>query len=104
MSNRLKLLPDYGCYALWDIDNLGNINPSELAISDALKKRISRWEDAYDSTLNNSDPSQSGFSNIDDEEAFDLEGRAILGELKLELEPDYEISYFSIVENKLISD
>ncbi|MEL4382062.1 hypothetical protein [Shewanella algae] len=102
MPNRLKLLPDYECYALWDVDSLDNLDSRKLSISDELKEKISKWEELYDSTLNNHDPSQSGFSNLDEEKEFDLEGRDIWEKLKLELGAEYEISYFSVVENKLV--
>ncbi|BCV43649.1 hypothetical protein TUM17379_06670 [Shewanella algae] len=39
MPNRLKLLPDYECYALWDVDSLDNLDSRKLSISDELKKR-----------------------------------------------------------------
>jgi hypothetical protein len=48
MSKRLKLMPDYECFALWDIDGVENVDPANLPISSDLKERIIRWEDAYD--------------------------------------------------------
>lgn len=104
MVKRLKLMPDYECFALWDADNIENINPAYLPISDDLKARIGRWEDSYDATLNQDDPTASGFQNDEEENTFDSEGRFIWKELKKELGDSYDVSYFSIVENSLIED
>lgn len=102
MVKKLKLMPDYECFALWDIDSVGNIDPASLPISDDLKERIARWEDAYDSTLNQDDPTASGFQSSDEENSFDNEGRLIWKELKSQLGESYNVRYFSVVENALI--
>jgi hypothetical protein len=102
MSKRLRLIPDYECFALWDIDGVENVDPANLPISSDLKERIRRWEDAYNNTLNQDDPSASGFRNSNEENSFDREGRLIWEELKKELGESYDVRYFSIVENTLI--
>ena len=102
MSKRLKLLPDYECFALWDVDGIENIDPAKLPISDQLKSRISNWEDAYDGTLNQDDPTESGFNSQEEEASFEKEGRLIWKALKEELGEEYEVSYFSVLENKLL--
>lgn len=102
MVKRLKLMPDYECFSLWDIDSVENINPACLPISDELKARIRRWENLYDDTLDQDDPTASGFKSVIDENAFDSEGRLIWKELKNELGESYDVSYFSVVENGLI--
>ncbi|MEW8460666.1 MAG: hypothetical protein AB2653_10220 [Candidatus Thiodiazotropha endolucinida] len=102
MVRQLKLMPDYECFSLWDIDRVDNIDPASLPISDNLKERIGRWEDAYDSTLNQDDPTASGFKSPDEENAFDIEGRSIWKGLKSELGESYDVRYFSVVENRLI--
>lgn len=102
MYKRLKLMPDYECFALWDIDGVANVDPAKLPISGGLKERIGRWEDAYDNTLNQDDPTASGFRNSDEENSFDREGRSIWEELKKELGESYDVRYFSVVENTLI--
>lgn len=103
MSYRLKLLPDYECFALWDIDSVGNVDPGNLPISDQLKSKISSWEDVYDSTLNADNPSESSFSSEIEEASFDEEGRKIWNYLKEELGGQYEVSYFSVLEDKLLT-
>ncbi|AMX02837.1 hypothetical protein [Microbulbifer thermotolerans] len=102
MVKNLKLMPDYECFALWDIDSTDNINPASLPISEDLKKRIEKWQDVYDATLNEVDPTSSGFESPDAEQAFDIEGRAIWEELKNELGRSYNIQHFSVIENDVI--
>ena len=102
MHKRLKLMPDYECFALWDIDGVENVDPARLPISGGLKERIGRWEDEYDNTLNQDDPTASGFRSLDEENSFDREGRLIWEELKKELGESYDVRYFSVVENTLI--
>lgn len=102
MSTKLKLMPDYECFALWDVDSVENINPAELPISDSLKSRIARWEEAYDSTLDRDDPTSSGFRSSEDENSFDHEGQLILQQLKQELGNSYDVRYFSVVQNSLV--
>ncbi len=102
MVKRLKLMPDYECFALWDIDSVENVDPANLPISDDLKARIGRWEDQYDDTLNQDDPTESGFPSVDDEADFDSEGRLICKELRDELGETYNAIYFSVLRNDLI--
>lgn len=102
MVKKLKIMPDYGCFALWDIDTADNIDPGSLPLSDDLKERIGRWEDAYDSTLNQDDPTASCFESPDEENAFDIEGISIWEEMNNELGESYDVRYFSVVENALI--
>lgn len=96
-------MPDYECFALWDIDEIENIDPAKLPISDSLKERIGRWEDAYDKTLKQDDPTASGFENPSEEAEFDNEGKLIWEAMKKELGEGYNICYFSVIENSLIS-
>lgn len=102
MSKKLKLMPDYECYAIWDVDEVSNISASELPVSTELQARIGRWEQAYNQTLNQDNPSLSGFASKKDEERFEAEGLLIWQDLKFELGGNYKIMYFSIMSNSLI--
>ena len=95
-------MPDYECFALWDIDSVENIDAASLPIPADLKERIARWEDVYDTTLNKDDPTASGFQDSDEEKDFDNEGRLIWKKLKHELGESYDVIYFSVMENILI--
>lgn len=91
----IKLMADYDSYALWDEDNIDNLNPDELPISEELKKSIHKWEDHYDSTLNRENPADSGFTSDDELGAFEREGRDLWRRLREELGDGYVVKYFS---------
>lgn len=91
----IKLMADYECFALWDEDAVDNLNPDELPISENLKSRIHRWEEAFDATLNRSDPANSGFATIEDLRRFDEEGMDLWRQLRQELGDEYVVRYFS---------
>lgn len=98
----IKLMADYECFALWDEDSVDNLNPDELPISEELKYRIHRWEDAFDATLNRADPANSGFYTRDDLRRFDEEGLELWRQLRLELGDEYDVRYFSPQRREVI--
>ncbi len=51
MLQRIKLMPDYSCYPLWDRDDGGDIEPWELPLSEAIIKGLLNWQDIYDGTI-----------------------------------------------------
>ncbi|XKM13049.1 hypothetical protein RCS94_08445 [Orbaceae bacterium ac157xtp] len=92
---KIKLMADHECYPLWfDSDNeVGNINPETLPISNLLKKELNKWSDEYDNTLNMDDPLNSGFTTVDEEISFKEKGQNLRGKLQMELGNDYEVIY-----------
>ena len=102
--NRLKIMPDYECYCVWDLDTLDNLKPDILPISSSLANKIDIWENKYEETYNKENPIESGFISKEDELNFDNEGRVILNCIRKELGDLYDVCYFSIVENKIIDD
>lgn len=87
----IKLMPDYECWPLWDMDNLGDIDPKELLITETLQEKIENWAKKFDSILDWDDPGNSGgFVTEDEEKLFAEEGWVILEELRKEL-PDTNI-------------
>lgn len=96
-------MPDYGCYSIWVSEAGGifeNINPQYLKISPQLQKKINDWENKYESTLDNINPVNSGFTNFHDKIKFEMEGVYIWKELVKELN-ETEIIYFSVIDSKL---
>ena len=89
----LKLMPDYGCFPLWEASpgQVGNVDPQTLPISQSLKVDLARWAASYDKTLNADDPMNSGFEVEEDEERFKQEGRALGQRLQAELGLDWMI-------------
>ena len=50
-------MPDYECYPLWKTGgNVGPIDPASLSISTGLLARLNAWAQAYDATLDYTDP------------------------------------------------
>src|SRR5262245_17262764 len=94
----IKLMTDYGCFPLWGVDVVGNIDPRALAISDELRSDLNRWAQRYDGVLNHDDPAQSRFKTPKEEDAFEKEGRRLWRELQKQLGPTYKVVYFSSVE------
>ena len=73
---KIKLMPDYGCFPIWgmDDDNFGNIDPYSLPISKSLAEELLGWANKYDKTLNIDEPINSGFENIEKENILKYEG------------------------------
>ncbi len=44
MLQRIKLMPDYSCYPLWDRDDGGDVEPWELPLSEATIERLLNWQ------------------------------------------------------------
>lgn len=98
----IKLMCDYDCYPLWhhESDDVGVINPDELGLPEQLVKDLLAWADAYDDTLNMSDPIKSGFASQAAHEAFVEQGLALAQQLKQAL-PDRRIVYFNDIDASL---
>ncbi|MGV1754093.1 hypothetical protein [Agrobacterium sp. CG674] len=98
---KIKLMSDYGCWCLWDMDEPDNVNPDTLQISEGLKQQLHRWEHAFDKTLDPTDHTKIGFH---DErrynEFYDL-GWKLFFQLKSEL-PGVEWWYRDRRYNELL--
>jgi hypothetical protein len=90
----LKLMADYDCWPLWEASPgaTGNVDPSDLPISESLKDRLARWAADFDATLDRDNPSQSGFSTPEEEAAFVARGLTLGTELQAELGPTFQVS------------
>src|SRR5437660_11686755 len=98
----IKLMTDYGCFPLWGVHPIGNIDPCTLPISQEVGSALARWAACYDGILNHEDPAQSGFANQADEEAFEAEGKRLWRELQTQLGPTYRVVYFSTLEQRVL--
>ncbi len=92
---QIKLMADYDCFPLWEESpgTVGNIDPSDLHISEGLRRRLIEWSEEYDATLNQDDPIASGFESRSDEKMFSLRGQKLRKELEEELGPGYVVTY-----------
>jgi hypothetical protein len=106
MTQKVKLMADYGCYPLWwlDSDKIGDIDPANVPLSVETINRLEKWADTYDSKLNNEDPESSTFANEDEKNAFEKEGINLWKRLQTELGDTYEIVYFSEKLHKVVAN
>jgi hypothetical protein len=100
-TKTLKLMPDYGCSPLWESGGEPyNVEPDQLPLTAETKAALRAWADAYDRTLNQDYPPDSGFPTPEDEEAFETEGRQLWKKLQSELGAHYKVVYFSQRDGK----
>lgn len=102
MAIKIKLWADYGCWPIWAVDEIDNIDPADLPLNSATIKRLNSWQDTYDQTLNQEYPPLSAFPNQEAEISFKQEGFELWQQLKAELTPDYEVFYQT--DGKLLAD
>ena len=93
----IKVMPDYDCFPLWAHGNneVGNIDPASLPISNSLISRLNEWAAEYDKTLDQNYPPNSGFQNKEAEVKFVIRGYSLAKELKAELN-SIEVIYYDI--------
>jgi hypothetical protein len=103
MLQRIKLMPDYSCYPLWDRDDGGDIEPWELPLSEAIIKRLLNWQDIYDGTIDWDDPASAGFASEKEKMVFEREGVSLWKQLQKELGDEYEIVYFSQLWQRVLT-
>ena len=103
MLHRIKLMPDYSCYPLWDRDDGGDIEPWELPLSEATIERLLNWQDIYDRTIDWDDPASAGFASEKEKRVFEREGISLWKQLQTELGDEYEIVYFSQLLQQVIN-
>jgi hypothetical protein len=88
-------MADYSCWPLWlGGGEVGNVDPDELPLTSVLKSELRTWAAAYDATLDQTYPPDSGFATAADQRAWTNEGRRLAGELRLQLGAAWEIVYF----------
>lgn len=97
MPKKIRLMTDYGCYPLWwdEPDQVGDLDPESLPLSQEIIQRLYDWADAFDARLNLADPSDSPEVTPEEVERFEWEGLSLWKQLDQELSPDYEVVYFS---------
>jgi hypothetical protein len=92
---KLKLMADYGCFPLWEASAhlVGNVDPESLPISGELKQELGDWAAVYDSTLKQTDPANSGFETLAEDDAFDERGANLAKRLQVELGYEFGIIF-----------
>ena len=97
MPKKIRLMTDYGCYPLWwdEPDQVGDLDPESLPLTQETIQRLYHWADAFEARLNLADPSDSPEVTPEEVERFEWEGLSLWKQLHQELAPDYEVVYFS---------
>jgi hypothetical protein len=84
-KRKMKLMADYQCWCLWDMNDPRNVNPDALPISEELKKILHSWEEVFDQTLDLVDNTNIGFKDENSYNSFYDTGWALLALLRFEL-------------------
>ncbi|MDZ7923275.1 MAG: hypothetical protein U5M23_04295 [Marinagarivorans sp.] len=94
----IKLMADYGCLPLWDEDDVGEIDPDDLAISVQLKTDLMAWADEYDAALSPEDGTLVGFPDEVSRRLFNQQGHVLYERLKQELGAEAQVQYVAPFE------
>ncbi len=105
MSKKIKLMADYGCDPLWGVetDEIGDIDPTTLPISEITIKRLEKWVQTYEESLNWGDPDDSNSPEEKELKDFEQEGINLWLKLRQELSPNYQVIYYSQLRQKVIN-
>lgn len=96
MFKRIKLMADYECYPLWNMDGeVGDIDPMTLPLSPETRADLQAWAAMYDNILDWDDPAKSGFKCSEDADLFESKGLELWQKLQGELADEYEVVYQS---------
>jgi len=97
----LKVMADYDCFPIWKAEpgRVGNVDPSSLPISAPLCADLLAWAAVFDTTLDRSDPTRSGFSAPSARAAWLHQGSQLADALQQELGPGLSITYWHTEAN-----
>lgn len=106
MSKKIRLMADYGCYPLWwdEPDQVGDLDPKSLPLTQEIIQRLYNWADAFDARLDFDDPDNSPEVTPEQTETFESEGLSLWQQLQKELFPDYEVVYFSLYFQQIFNE
>ena len=103
MVQRIKLMADFDCYPLWDIDDGGDIEPWELPLSKETIERLLNWQKIYDGIIDWNDPASAGFASEKEERTFEREGISLWQQLQKELGDKYQVVYQSQLLHRVVN-
>lgn len=96
----IRVLADYGCYALWVLagDGYRNADPwaEEFGLSESLASDLTSWASDYSATYHDEDPLSSGFDSPSAEREFVNRGRLLAERVRREVGKRWAVSYFDI--------
>ncbi|MNV08226.1 hypothetical protein D3C71_986880 [compost metagenome] len=96
---KLKVMADYGCFAIWDDEfPTGAIDPASLPLTPGLVDDLQQWADTFDSMLNWDDPHENHWT-AEREQAFNAQGRMLTCRVAVELGSGYAVRYWRGAES-----
>jgi hypothetical protein len=101
-QRRLRLMAEYECFPLWETTESGllNLAPEQLPISQDLQAALRAWAMLWEATYNRADPIKSGFPDDSATQRFVAQGHRLWQRLRTELDGGFEITYYSVVEDR----
>ncbi len=103
MMQRIKLMADFDCYPLWDMDDVGDIDPTELPLTEATIGRLLNWQKTYDGIIDWDDPASAAFASEQEKIAFEREGISLWQKVQKELGDDYQVFYKSQLQQRILN-
>lgn len=97
-------MADYCCYPLWNMETGDNLEAEDLPLSLEISKKLTDWAIIYDRIINWDDPSLSGFKSDQEKNDFEKQGVILAIKIQEELGFDYQVFFFSEIQQKLFSD
>jgi hypothetical protein len=106
MTKKIKLMLDYGCSPLWwyESEKVGNIDPSQLPLSQEIIKNLEDLAMENDQCLNWDDPANTEEATTTEIEYFEQKLISLWQQLQTELSPQYQVVYFSEKLRKVITN
>jgi hypothetical protein len=95
-ERKIKLMADYFCHPLWRNggDDVGDIDPASLPISEVLQRDLNAWARAFDAILDMDDPAnKGGFESQQAIARFVADGEQLARRLREELGPYWDVAY-----------
>ncbi len=99
-------MPEYECYPLWirnGDEPYKNVSVDYFPLKKSLKRQIIEWDLTYQNTIDKSCPLDSDFKNEEDKRNFEKEGLLIFDNMTTELKTVFNVTYYSVIEDKLYS-
>jgi len=93
MVRRINLEPDYRCYPIWGVDDVGDFPPEDLPLKPETIQHLYAWAEKYDASLDWNDPGKGWIWSQAEEGTFMQEGFDLWQKIKHELSPEYEVYY-----------
>ena len=99
----IKLMADFGCWPLWDLNDARNIDPESLPLSESLIDDLDRWVEMFEEDFEWGSAASSEWdpSHLD---RFEAEGVRLWRCLIQELRGSCRVVYFSSCQMRVVDD